>query len=311
MKNLAALSVVALALTPRLLAGPLPKAEVSADAKWLVHVDADKFRSTRIGAYFIKEVLERKLADPRQHLKSEFDFDLDVNRISSLTAYGTDYRSKPDRDGVLIIRTDLELKKGVENAMRKQSQGSDEDSGMVKRLSGGSNPLYSVHNDLFVSIHPGKLVLLGKSREAVEHADAVLSGKSANLGSGKAFTGFPDVPKAFFFVAIAEGFNEDAPLPPQAKVLQLTDGGRLVLGENADKLFASLSLKAKSSQVVTQMQQVIQGTVALASLSKPENPELMQLAQSVKLTTDDNIVTVGIEYPVDKVIQKINEKNRD
>ena len=151
-------------------------------------------------------------------------------------------------------------------------------------------------------------MVLSKSREAVEKAEAVLNGKSANLSTGKAFSGFPETPKAFFFLAIAEGFNEDAPLPPQAKVLKMTEGARLILGENAGSLFLNLALKAKSSEVMTQMQQVIQGTVALASLSQPENPDLMQLAQSVKVSGDDKMVTVGVEFPVEKAIRLLGEK---
>src|SRR6185369_11632247 len=142
--------------------------------------------------------------------------------------------------------------------------------------------------------HPGKLVVLSKSREAVEKAEAVLSGKSANLSTGKAFSGFPETPKAFFFLAIAEGFNEDAALPPQAKVLKMTEGARLVLGENAASLFLNLALKAKSSEVMTQMQQVIRRTVGLTPFRQPANADVMQLAQSVKVSGDDKMVTVGV-----------------
>jgi hypothetical protein len=67
-------------------------------------------------------------------------------------------------------------------------------------------------------------------------------------------------------------------------------------------------LKAKTSEVMSQMQQVIQGTVALASLSQPENPDLIQLAQSVKVSGDDKLVTVGVEFPVEKAIRLLGEK---
>ena len=76
----------------------------------------------------------------------------------------------------------------------------------------------------------------------------------------------------------------------------------------AANLFLILALKAKSSEVMTQMQQVIQGTVALASLSQAENPDLMQLAQSVKVSGDDKMVTVGVEFPVEKAIRLLGEQ---
>jgi hypothetical protein len=209
-----------------------------------------------------------------------------------------------------VIKTDLDVTKALDGLIEKFAKEAGEGAGPVKREKRGSATTYSFHNEQgFASVHPGKLVVLSKSREAVEKAEAVLSGKSANLSTGKAFSGFPETPKAFFFLAIAEGFNEDAALPPQAKVLKMTEGARLVLGENAASLFLNLALKAKSSEVMTQMQQVIQGTVALASLSQQENADLMQLAQSVKVSGDDKMVTVGVEFPVEKAIRLLGEKN--
>ena len=290
-------------------ASPLQKEQVAADAKWLLHVDLEQFRATKTGSYFVREILESKLARPKEDLKRDLNFDLDVTRISSITAYGTDYQRHPDANGVLIVKTDLDVAAALDGLIEKFSKEGGEGAGPVKREKQGAATTYSLHNgEGFVCVHPGKLVLLGKSHEAVEKAEAVLSGKSANLSTGKAFSGFPEGPKAFFFLAIAEGFNEDAPLPPHAKVLKMTDGARLVLGENAANLFLNLALKAKSAEVMTQMQQVIQGTVALASLSQQENPDLIQLAQSVKVSGDDKMVTVGVEFPVEKAIQLLSEK---
>jgi hypothetical protein len=88
----------------------------------------------------------------------------------------------------------------------------------------------------------------------------------------------------------------------------LADGGRVVLGENADQLFVNLALKAKTSEVVTQMQQVIQGLIAMASLGKPDDKDVMQLVQSTKVSATDKVVSVSVEYPVDKAIQRIDEQ---
>jgi len=310
MKYVAPALIAALILTTTPApASPLQKELVAADAKWLLHVDLEQFRASKIGSYFAKEILEAKLTKPKEDLKRDLNFDLDVNKISSITAYGTDYQRNPDANGVLVIKTDLDVTKALDGLIEKFAKEAGEGAGPVKREKRGSATTYSFHNEEgFVSVHPGKLVVLGKSREAVEKAEAVLSGKSANLSTGKAFSGFPETPKAFFFLAIAEGFNEDAPLPPQAKVLKMTEGARLILGENAANLFLNLALKAKSSEVMTQMQQVIQGTVALASLSQQENPDLMELAKSVKVSGDDKMVTVGVEFPVEKAIRLLGEK---
>jgi hypothetical protein len=308
MKPFTSVLVLALTITTATFGGPLQKEEVGSNAKWLLHLDLDKFRSTKVGSYFTQQVLEQKLSQPTADLKRELNFDLDLSKISSITAYGTDYGSKPDANGVLVIKTTLDVGKALDAAIEKFSANAGDGQGAIKKTQQGSTVLYSVNDDVFVAIHPGKLVVVAKSREPIQKASEVLAGKSANLTSGKVFSGFPDVQKGFFFLGIAEAFNSDAPIPPQANILKLADGGRLVLGEDADRLFLNVALKAKSSEVVTQMQQVVQGLVALASLSKAENKDLMQLAQSAKVSADENMVSLSLEYSVERAIEKLSEE---
>jgi hypothetical protein len=307
MKPFTSALVLALAIPTATFGGPLQKEQVGSDAKWLLHLDLDQFRSSKVGTYFTKQILEEKLSQPKADLMRELNFDLDASKISSITAYGTDYGSKPDANGVLVIKTTLDVGKVLDAAMEKFSPNAEAQGG-IKKTQQGSSVLYSVNDDVFVTIHPGKLIVVAKSRKPIDKASEVLSGKSANLTSGKAFSGFPDMQKAFFFLGIAEAFNSDVPIPPQANVLKMADGGRLVLGENADRLFLNVALKAKNSEVVTQIQQVIQGLVALASLSKAENKDLMQLAQSAKVSADENLVSLSLEFPVERAIEKLSEE---
>jgi len=310
MKPFTSALVLALAITTATFGGPLQKEQVASDAKWLLHLDLDKFRASKVGTYFTRQVLEQKLSQPKADLKRDLNFDLDISKISSITAYGTDYGSKPDANGVLVIKTTLDVEKALDSAIEKLSANGGDGQGGIKKTQQGSTIRYSINDDVFVTLHPGNLVVVAKSREPNQKASEVLSGKSANLTSGKAFSGFPDMQKAFFFLGVAEAFNADVPIPPQANVLKMADGGRLVLGENADRLFLNVALKAKNSEVVTQIQQVIQGLVALASLSKTENKDLMQLAQSARVSADENLVSLNLEFPVERAIEKLSEENR-
>jgi hypothetical protein len=307
MKPIPSTLLLALTLTTASFGGPLQKEQVGSDAKWLLHLDLDKLRSSKVGTYFTRQVLEQKLSQPKADLKRDLDFDLDLNKISSITAYGTDYGSKPDANGVLVIKTTLDVGKVLDAAIEKFFPNG-ESGGGIKKTQQGSAVLYSINDDVFVTIFPGDLVVVAKSRAPIQKASEVLAGKLANLTSGKAFSGFPDVQKAFFFLGIAEAFNADVPIPPQANVLKMADGGRVVLGENAGRLFLNLALKAKNSEVVTQIQQVIQGLVALASLSKAENKDLMQLVQSAKVSADENMVSLTLEFPVERAIEKLSEE---
>jgi len=299
-------SIIAVATTA--MATPLKKEQVGADAKWVVHLDVDKLRSTAVGDYIIKQVLGAKLTE----MTRQFDFDLDWSKVNALTAYGTGAQSKHSFEGIVLIETDLDLSKPLDSAIEKSSTGDGHKPAVLHKSQEGPATIYSFKNDLFVSMQSGYPVIVGKSLGAIQKAADVLSGKSANLGSTKTFSEFPKMQKAFFFLGAVEAFDptggqtdqshEGEGFNPKARILKLADGGRVVLGEESNELFLDLSLKAKSTEVVTQMQQVIQGMIALASLSQPNNEDLAQLAQSARVSKSGKIVSLKLDYPADRAI---------
>jgi len=308
MKNIGSKLTLFLTLGATCVGSPLKKEEVAADAKWLMHVDVDKLRTTKVGEYLMQQVLGSKLNE----LTRQFDFDLDWNKVSSLTAYGTDYGSKRDFDGVVLIRTDLDLRKPLDAAVEKMSKEDGKKPASVSKTQEGPVTTYSMKDSLFVSFQPGSPVIVGKSLNSIEKASGVLSGKSANLASTKTFSEYSKSQKAFFFLGAVEVFDptqepagqshDGEEFNPKAKILKLADGGRVILGEDSNELFLDLSLKAKSADVVTQIQQVVQGMIALAALSQSNNQDLQQLAQSAKVSSAGKIVSLKLGYPADQAV---------
>jgi hypothetical protein len=294
------------------VASSLPQQQAAADAKWLLHIDVAQFRSTKVGDFVIREILQKKLSKPLADLKKQFKIEIDTDKIlekvTSITAYGTQYKS-PENSAVLLIRADPDLEKIFLGMLAGLSLAGSNASAQVEQTQIGEVTFYAIHQDtkdmIFFALLPGKVVAVGKSRGITEQAAKVLAGKSPNLTSSKAFSEFADIKKSFFFLGVAEGFSADTVLPPQARLLQLADGGRVVLGENADQLYLNLALRAKNSEITTQMQQVIQGVIALSSLGQPENKDLTQLVQSVKTSTDNKTVNVSLEFPVEKALQQL------
>ena len=272
------------------------------DAKWLVHLDVDSLRESKVGNVLIKDVL----AKPLEKLKSEMKVDgqLILKKLHSLTAFGNDFKAGPEANGVLVLSGEDETQKIVEGFLAAQILQSE--NGPVKKLQQDPFVLYSLHDQIFVSLLAPGQVVLGKSRTEVEKARAMLAAKTKPATLSKAFSGYANVTNTFFFLAVAEGFNEKAALPPQADILKKATGARIVLGEKADLLFANLALKAKDSEVIQQIQQVLEGMKALVSLGQSENKELLELVQSTKVSATEKLVSVNIEYPLSKIIDKLD-----
>ena len=290
------------------LAGSIPKEEISADAKWLIHLEAAQFRATKVGGFVTTELLEKKLKLSQlvQQINSKFKLDIDPNKIldgiNSITIYGTDYNSLQDHS-VLLIRASPDLEKILVGFLAGMALAGTNAPLQVTQTQEGRLAFYAIQDTACCAVLPGKVIAIGRTRQITENAAKVLDGKAPGLPSGAAFGGFGDMKEAFFFLGVAEGFNLGNGLPPQAKLLQVADAGRIVLGEDANEIFLNLALRGKTPEVVSQMQQVMQGIIAIGSLSQPQDKDVAHLLQSIKVSTDDKIVTVRVDYPVNRAIE--------
>ena len=97
---------------------------------------------------------------------------------------------------------------------------------------------------------------------------------------------------------------------PQAKILQMAEGGQLSIGEKEDKLNFRLALKSRDQESCNQMQQVIQGLIALVSLTQSDNKELNSFIQTLKIDKGENLLKINLSFPVSDAIKQIADKQK-
>ena len=256
-----------------------------------------------MGKFILDELVEPKSAQGKADLKRDLEFDLDWRKIRSITAYGPSFQGKADPNGLLLIRTSMRVQPALELALTK-----DLPTFRVRKIESPAGPLYSINEQGFLSIAPGGLAIVGKSSAAVEKGRSVIDGDGANLASGNALAGYPSMSGSFFFLAVAEGFAREAPLPPKAAILKNAQGGRFLVGEIGDDVLLNLSVRAESPETAQQIQQVVQGLIALATLSSDQDRHLATLARKATVTTQENLVTVGAQIPVGDVLEKLHPR---
>jgi hypothetical protein len=281
---------------------PLDKNKVADDAKWVVHLDFDAFRVSKLGSYLTDNLLQPKLeaAESAKKLKLSVSF----RNISSITAYGVGYEK--NGEGVMLIQTTANVKDDLD-ALAGLNALAETDDREFKVVQQEPFLLYSMDDELFIAPGIEKTVVVAKSKKQIANAREVLLGKAANLTASKAFSEFPTGPDAFFFVGMAEGLTDNIPIPPQAKVLKETRGGRLVIGEKAENLFINVVFRGKSAEACTNVSQVLQGLVALAKIMPQQNEDVTALANSAQIGTKDQNVMLTLQLPISKAINKINE----
>jgi hypothetical protein len=290
------ISVTALTI----LAEPLDKAKVPSAAKWLLHLDVESFRASKLGGHVIEKLLEPKI----EKVVRKLNLSINLKNVSSITAYGPAFAKKAD--GVLMIATTADVKKDLDTLAGMATLSGDEKK-KISVVHLEPYLLYSFNDDVFIAPGSGGGVLVAKSKDQIDRAREVLAGKTENLSKSASFTDFPQAAGSFFFLAMAEGFSDNLPIPPQAQVLRETRGGRLLVGENASNIFVNLVFKGKDDEGTLKIQQVLQGIVALVSLSQ-DNKELTELASSTKISAEGRNVVVNLQIPLSIALEKIDKK---
>jgi hypothetical protein len=290
----------AIATGASVCASPLELSKVANGSKWLIHLDFEAFRKTKVGAHVVDDIIQPRI--DKSEKAQKLNLSINLQNISSITAYGPAFQKKAN--GVLVVETTADVKKDLDTLCGMSS------------LSGGSTlkldhlkpyPVYSFKDEIFIAPGVQNAVLLAKSKDQLEAARQVLLGKSESMAKSQEFNDYPARGKTFFFIGMAEGFSESPAIPPQAQVLKETRGGRFVLGEKDDKLVANLVFKGKDEESTLKIQQVLQGIVALVSLSQ-ENKEATELARAAKIASEGNTVSVDLLIPLQQAIEHIDEK---
>ena len=280
-------------------ATPLDQTRISADAKWVLHLDGDRFKTNQLGAFLIDQLLDKKLAKAKADLQREFGFTLDWRKIQSITAYGTTYQ-KNDPSGLLIVESGLEVESLLQKLIERKLPVAQ-----VEKIEGPRQPIYRLNKDIYLSVLKGGMLLLSKSQPVIEHGQAILAGSKPNLGTANLLKAYPETPSGFFFLAVAEDFARLTKLPPNAAILKQAEGGRLTLGEQGGQLRLNLDLRAKSAEVAQQIKQVAEGLVSMAALYADQHPDLKLVIQGASASVTDRLLTLGLELPMDEVVKKL------
>lgn len=284
------------------LAGGLNPNLVPANARWVLHLDGDAFRKTKFGAAIVDEKLESHVRKAEKDAKTDFSFSFKT--ITAMTAFGTKV-GEGDHEGVLIVQTPADLKTDLSKLIAIKELSSNSEP-QVSKLADKESDVYLLGKEIYLMSGASNCWFLGKHKPSVEAARKVVAGTAPALTKVD-FLEFPKVENGFFFLAAADTGSAGTRLPAQAKILQNAEAGQIVIGEASDKLFLNLSLKAKNADTLTQIGEVLRGLKALVTLANTEDKDLSTFVNTAAISQDENILTVNLNFPVRRAIEKSRE----
>lgn len=282
---------------------PLDRSQVSADARWLAHVDFDAAKTVRTGQWIRDDWLNRDAT--RQGLTKLRDtIGLDpAEDLHGITFYGSRISGEA---GVVILHAKLDRRRLLSELKKKlghqsSSYGDHEVHLLTEAKSKGGK------QTMTGCFYRPAMIVFGRDPAEVKRALDVLDGKAPNLaGADSPFD--VDAPAGTVFEARATGLDGDD-VPFKSPVLRQSESIRVALGEQPDGLtFLEIELAAKSAEVAGQMRSIVQGLLAMARLQCGSDEKILALLEAFRVSTADRTVTVAWQGPGDEVLKLIEKE---
>jgi hypothetical protein len=268
-------------------AAPLAASRVPEDARWVAHIDVDLLKNTAVGAHVLSKLGEPEAARKLEAVQAMFRFDPRKD-LKSLTLFG------PDKDDLKSVMT---------------LEGNFDAGHLASIIRGGDG--YAEHpyegdvihewlqadkgktNIVFGTLLSSGQIVMGKRRDRVESAIDTLRGRKPGLTPSGAVGGL--LPASQGAVLVAAVDVERIPgAGPRSRMLQQTERGSIVMGEQGGEVTASVKMDAGDAAKAGQLQQVVQGVIALGILGEDKNPEFARLCRTARCVLEGSVVSLSL-----------------
>lgn len=271
-------------------ATPLPKSQVAWNAKWVMHLDVDRFAPSQTcrllmnghsGAKSFQTMLNR--------YRSLLGVD-PMKDISGLTLYGTEVTGNR---GTALISGALNHQ-AITRQLATYPGYATRSYGKL-RLQTWTDK--ATGRALWACFYTTRLLILASDEASVLDAAAILDGSKGNLATGKGVVlPMQTVRDGSFFTAVTKGYAGPNPDPVKAMILRSTDTATLQIAENNGMVDGNILLQTISPDTAMQIHQVLNGLILSASLTDSSSP-LAKLAGMSEISRRENDVSLKIHCP--------------
>lgn len=287
------------------VAKPFNRNWAPTSAPWLVHVDVEAALKSEIGKLGF-EGPEPILAEVQNDIMEDLGFDL-FAEVRSVTIYGLTVEQ--ENPVVIISTTPVAEAKLGELTGEMQLAGVEERGRTIYRMDAHGEELAHVGAFIAGADAGERILVVAHDNEALHSAIDIVEGKGrldANLdqsplsrapGSG-----------SIVYVSASE-IDRGLDIEPVSVVLQKAEGMRFDLGETGGQMYMEMDLRTTGDQEAVQIQQMIQGGLAMAQFAASKEPafaEIAALAGSMNLTADGRDVALRFRHDSKDVLERLS-----
>lgn len=283
-------------------AAPLDPSTVAADAKWLVHVDFDALRESKIFLHARDEIMKHDMAKTVLAMIKEATGADPEQDVHGATVYGNGF--KPHA-GVLIVYAHADREKLV-NLMRTRPDFKTSKEGELELYS-WTESHGDRHHDVVVAFPKKGTGVFAGSVDQVKAAVDVLGGKNG-LRSRSPLVG--DSPKGTILKLSVMGVNE-AELPVKVDLLKKISRVSIVAGENEGTDFDHVRVIATDAETTKEFKSIVEGFKAVAELHMSNEPDLKAVIEATKIEADGNTLAIDWSGSSESVIKLMDRAHEE
>lgn len=282
---------LALAWSVTSQAGPVNFQQVSADAKWVAHFDADAAKSSPVVKAFCDDCIKDMDAVKK--------WEEMCKKLHGITLYGTKIAPK---QGVLIVHADID-KDALVTIIEKAPDHQTID------FEGHQIHTWTKHKDtkhahtVAGTIYRPDTLVVACDVDQLKAALNVLEGKSPNL-SGKDSPLADKVVEGTILLARAIDLDS-AEGTGHFQVLKQLRSLRYAKGQHEGEWFGMIKVTGVSDDVVENLKEVFQGHRALVALHFADQPGVQKLLDKISICVDGKTLRVSFVAPAADVVAQV------
>lgn len=285
-------------------AEPLVRSEVAANAKWLVHIDFDAGKATKVGYKVYEDWLSHGFAkETLQDVRETIGLDL-LEDVRGVTFYATRFEQY---GGVVIVRAKVDRQRLLslldENATHQTQLYGDYE------LHTWEQTVEGLKSEVSGCFYRPAMVVIGRKTAEVKAALDVLDGKKPNLAQSDSLLN-RKAAKGTVLEIGAVGLNDldSRDIPFVSPVIRYCSSILLDLGEDGQQVFVSAVLKTKTAETAKQINDVIDGFLAIKRLEAEDDKILIEAIKAIKMKVDGDAIRIDWRMPGPAVMQLIEQE---
>jgi len=280
---IAALALAALILVVPAWPGTLPTSVIPDGARWVAHLDMEKFIATKLFEYLDKD---GKFDIKSRDLNRWFKIDVPKD-ITGLTIFGLE---PGDKQAVFAVAGKFDKARLL--TLLDLAEDHTE-------TAYGAYTLYSTGSDEYGAFVNDGLIVFSESRSAIEKVLDTAAGKTKNFAASKLYASFKDVSSGTFLSGVVENLAGLGKEVKQSKFVEKAGLVSFLAQEKQGNLQVRIQVTADSPESAKNMVDIAQGLIALARLGQGEGPKAVPafLVDGLQVKMEGKTVRLELDIP--------------